>query len=115
MEERNIRIFLTANPNTWGVEWNCQGVGHFIFDEYPPTEVWAILKENPMYKFTKMMKMYMRDPEVKELQKRLGMALVFQTGYFFTLTKLAVQKYQKSKGLKPDGICGPLTILELNK
>lgn len=36
-------------------------------------------------------------------------------GIFGPLTKQAVQEFQKSKGLKPDGVVGPITWAELKK
>ena len=66
-----------------------------------------------MYKFTKTMKYGDKNNEVKELQKRLQ--VIPQSGWFGPLTKRAVQAYQRSKLLVPDGICGKFTMRELNK
>lgn len=101
--------------NTWGILWDWQGIANIIHSTYPPTEVWTTLKINPMFQFTKTLKFGIRDPEVKELQKRLNMYSWNQTGFFGVLTKSAVIKYQKSKGLVPDGICGPKTLAVLNQ
>jgi peptidoglycan hydrolase-like protein with peptidoglycan-binding domain len=98
--------------NTWGKTYCRNGSIDIIFNTYMPTEIWTILDTSPMFKFTKTMKFGMTDPQVKELQKRLS---VIQTGFFGLLTLSAVKKYQISKGLKGDGIVGPLTLAELNK
>lgn len=47
-----------------------------------------------------------RGPEVEKLQQKLGIGV---DGKFGNDTYKAVVKYQKSKGLKPDGIVGPKT------
>jgi peptidoglycan hydrolase-like protein with peptidoglycan-binding domain len=57
---------------------------------------------------------------VRWIQQRL-VSLGFSVGktgadsYFGTNTLLAVKKFQASKGLKQDGIVGPLTITQLLK
>lgn len=57
---------------------------------------------------------------VRWIQKRL-IALGFSSGiagadsFFGPDTLLAVQYFQTSRGLKPDGIVGPLTIVQLLK
>ncbi len=101
--------------NTWGTLWDWSGCANIIHSLYPPTEVWMILKNNPMFQFTKTLKFGMRDNDVKELQKRLNMLSIFQTGYFGILTLRAVKNYQKNHQLVPDGVVGPLTRAELNK
>jgi len=65
-----------------------------------------------LYKFNKNLGYGMKDPDVVELQKRLG---VIQTGYFGTLTYQAVVNYQLRSGIVPTGFVGPLTISKLNK
>ena len=101
--------------NTWSSEWDWSGCANIIHSLYPPTECWTTLKTNPMFQFTKTLKFGMRDPDVKELQKRLNMSTIFQTGYFGILTLSAVKNYQKSHNLSVDGICGPLTRASLNQ
>lgn len=99
--------------NSWGTTVGEKGWQWLSEDHMPFIwSAWTLVKDFPKFQFTKTLKLYSTDPEVKELQRRLG---VVTTGFFFTLTKLAVQKYQKSKGLVPDGIVGPLTRAELNK
>ena len=57
---------------------------------------------------------------VRWLQNRL-IALGFNCGktgadsYFGLKTLVAIKNFQVSRGLKPDGIVGPLTIVELLK
>ncbi len=65
----------------------------------------------PKHVFYKTLKLGMRDPEVKELQKVLG---VIQTGYFGTLTLQAVETFQAKHALVIDGIVGPNTNKALN-
>lgn len=45
-------------------------------------------------------------PHVKYLQKKLGMSVASQTGYFGPLTLAAVKTFQRRHGLKPDGVVG---------
>jgi len=97
--------------NTWGTLWCRKGCADIIHSMYAPTEAWTILKQNPMFKFTKTLRFGMRDNEVKELQKRLQ---VIQTGYFGILTRNAVKKYQNNNGLVADGIVGHFTRDMLN-
>lgn len=54
--------------------------------------------------------------EVKEIQKKLkslGYMTAGATGYYGTQTQQAVYNFQKAKGLKADGKCGPATQLAL--
>lgn len=46
---------------------------------------------------------------VRELQRRLGMPANLRTGYFGEQTDGYVRSFQRSKGLKADGIVGPKT------
>ena len=59
-----------------------------------------------------------RGPEVTELQKRLsqlGYGIGTADGVFGAKTKAAVQRFQKERGLKVDGIAGTQTINELKR
>jgi len=64
------------------------------------------------YKFSQTLKLGSRGIDVKMLQKKL---LIKVDGKFGKETKLAVIAFQISKGLKGDGIVGPLTNNKLNK
>ncbi|KKW43542.1 MAG: hypothetical protein UY93_C0002G0138 [Parcubacteria group bacterium GW2011_GWA1_56_13] len=68
--------------------------------------------------FTKALTVGVRDADVTALQQYLtdnGFYSGPVTGYFGTLTKAAVQIYQKEKGIAQTGVVGPLTRAELNK
>lgn len=54
----------------------------------------------------KILKYGCKTDAVKELQKLLGMEEKYQTGYFGPITKGKVTEFQKSNGLKVDGIVG---------
>ena len=101
--------------NTWGTKWCMQGQADIIHSMYAPTESWTILRENPMFKFTKTLYFGMRNPEVKKLQKRLNMPTWLNTGYFWLITRKYVKNYQRSKGLVADGIVGSRTRASLNQ
>lgn len=99
--------------NTWGPTWCLEGSADINWDNYKMNEAFVDLLENPMFKFTKTMKLYDKNDDVKELQKRLQ--VLPTSGWFGPLTKRAVVKYQLAHNLVGDGIVGPLTIKELNK
>ena len=61
----------------------------------------------------KILKYGCKNDAVKELQKLLGMEEKYQTGYFGPITKGKVTEFQKSNGLKVDGIVGPKTYTVL--
>lgn len=70
-------------------------------------------------KFTRNMKIGDRHEEVRELQvflKALGFYPTNSaaTGYFGTVTKSAVIKFQLSRSLVGDGVVGPITLAALN-
>jgi len=100
--------------NTWSSAWDIQGTANINWSTYPPTEAWVILKSNPMFKFTQTMKFGSRGNEVKELQKRLNMPTILNTGFFGTITKKYVMNYQKAHNLIPDGVVGKNTRDSLN-
>src|SRR3954449_9426164 len=51
-----------------------------------------------------------RGTNVKRLQRKLS---VQPSGYYGSLTKTAVKRFQKRKGLKADGVAGPDTLAKL--
>lgn len=59
----------------------------------------------------------MKSEDVLELQmklKKIGLLSVEPSGYFGSLTVQAVKAFQTSKGLKADGIAGPMTLRKLS-
>ncbi len=67
----------------------------------------------PPYVFTKVLRYGMFSGDVKMLQMKLGGLTT--DGWFGLATLKAVKTFQSSHGLKPDGVVGPLTNVELNK
>lgn len=65
--------------------------------------------------FKNDLRILMRNEEVRELQRRIGMIPENQTGYFGPITFLAVQKYQRDHQILATGFVGPLTRASLNK
>jgi len=63
--------------------------------------------------FTKDLTIGSSGAEVTALQEKLGVTPA--TGYFGSLTKAAVVKYQKENGINATGFVGPLTRASLNK
>lgn len=63
------------------------------------------------FQFTRNLWLGMKNNDVLELQKRLG---VIQTGLFGTLTFSAVRAYQKAHAIPTTGFVGPLTRANLN-
>lgn len=100
-EFHNTRNWFTAHPMNF----------NFEIPIVPPT---------PTFTFTKTMKIGDQNNEVKQLQlylQKLGFYPVNSTatGYFGGVTRKAVIAFQLARGLVGDGICGPKTLLELNK
>ncbi|KXZ40301.1 Peptidoglycan-binding (PGRP) domain of peptidoglycan hydrolases-containing protein [Alkalithermobacter thermoalcaliphilus JW-YL-7 = DSM 7308] len=66
---------------------------------------------------SRVIRMGMSGEEVSNLQRRLKELGYFNhniTGYFGTITKAAVQNFQRDSGIAADGIVGPQTINALN-
>ena len=93
-----------------------------------PAQVPSVIVNNEknQFKFTKTIKLGTSNAEVKKLQEFLdsnGFGLTKgepvargQEAFSFNqLSKNALIKFQKSKGLKPDGIFGPLTRKAVNE
>ncbi len=105
--------------NSWGTSWGVKGDGYFGEDYMP--NVYAIgtaidadraTPEVTKTKFLKDLRYGMTDPDVKALQKVLG---VVQTGYFGILTLAAVKKYQRDHNIFPQaGFVGSITRSSLN-
>lgn len=69
------------------------------------------------YIFTLNLSLGSSGPEVTALQTRLvslGLLSVTPTGYYGSLTQTAVMAYQRSKGIAPLGVVGPMTRASLN-
>ena len=65
---------------------------------------------------TQVLKSEMKGSSIKQLQQRLKELGYFNnntTGYFGSITKSAVKRFQKDKGLVTDGIVGPKTFSAL--
>ncbi|MFF2498403.1 peptidoglycan-binding protein [Peribacillus sp. NPDC058075] len=82
--------------------------------------VTGLLLSNPLVSNAALgdrtLKSGMTHTDVKQLQENLKKKGYFKTDtttYFGTVTKSAVVKFQKSKGLKADGIVGPNTYIAL--
>lgn len=102
--------------NTWGATWDKGGTADINQDEYKMVEAWSILKTAPPvppYVFTKDLWFGMTDPDVVQLQIRLGVSPT--STHFGPLTREAVIAYQGMHGLPTTGYVGPLTRAVLNK
>jgi peptidoglycan hydrolase-like protein with peptidoglycan-binding domain len=111
---------LEGIENSWSNQWNEAGYAEYNLSNYAPLQVICIddymVDFNPnqpvQFKFNKDMSYGQTNPDILQLQKRLG---VIQTGYFGTLTRAAVVKYQQSHNIVPAvGYCGILTRTSLN-
>ncbi len=71
------------------------------------------------YQFTRALSYGRSGDDVRALQERLTAEGVYTgpiTGYFGSMTRAAVKKYQTLKGIRPvSGIVGPLTLAALNQ
>ncbi len=70
------------------------------------------------FNFTKTLRRGMRDSDVGELQKQLRSEGFFtyptNTGFFGSVTQVAVKAFQAKYGIKQIGIVGPITRKQLN-
>lgn len=74
---------------------------------------WLVDLDRPLYLTTP----YLRGPDVMEIQERLielGYATGGIDGFYGPLTVRAVQNFQKTRGINPDGIVGLVTLAELS-
>jgi hypothetical protein len=113
-------VDLEGILNSWSDQWDEGGYGEYNLSNYAPLQVICIddyaVDFNPEtvlpFKFNKDMSYGQTNPDIVQLQKRLG---VIQTGYFGVLTRAAVIAYQKAHNIVPSvGYCGILTRTSLN-
>ncbi len=99
--------------NSWGDDVGVDGFQYIGVEHVAWIwSCWTLVKDFPLFKFTKTLMFGSFNDDVKQLQKRLG---VMQTGFFGLLTRSAVKKYQTEHHLVSDGVVGPMTRAELNK
>ena len=113
---------LEGIENSWSERWNEGGYGEYNLSNYAPLQVICIddytVDFNPhtnpvQFKFTKDMWFGQTNPDVKQLQARLG--VIPTSGYFGNLTRQAVIRYQVSHHIVPAvGYAGILTRTSLN-
>ena len=111
---------LEGLENSWSDVWDEKGYAEYNLSNYAPLQVICIddpsVDFNPsaptQFKFNKDLYYGQTNPDIVQLQKRLG---VIQTGYFGVLTRAAVVQYQKAHNIAPAvGYCGILTRTSLN-
>ena len=122
-------ILMQFLANTWGSEWNNQGVGYTDFNIYKPTEAWVVLETLPPlppFQFRNDLAYSMTSNDVKVLQQILNKnpqtqvsvtgdgSLGHETNYFGNLTLAAVKKFQALNHLPATGYVGTLTRALLN-
>ncbi len=92
----------------------------------PVTNVVTPISTNNIVKLNRILRRGVIGEDVRSLQKKLNEkgylvaksgagSVGKETNLFGLLTRMAVIKFQKSKGLVADGIVGPLTQIELEK
>lgn len=120
-------ISVTATDSN-GITSTAQITLTVIENNTPPTPIYIYTNPSPnssattntktTFTFTKALSLGSKGAEVIELQKRLkseGYYTGPTNGSFGPLTKAAVMKYQKAKGLSQLGSVGPGTRAALNK
>lgn len=99
--------------DSWGPHYGKGGVRIITEDFLKARNFYAgYVTSLPNYIFTKTLRFGSRGIDVKKLQEKLNVKI---DGIFGSITQNAVEKFQSSHGLVPDGIVGPLTNKELNK
>jgi hypothetical protein len=116
--------------DSWGPNYG-KGGQRIITEDFHNTRNWFVahpmnfqfeiseIPETVTFQFTLNMKFGDKNNDVMELQKRLQILGYYPinsatTGYFGSVTKASVVKYQKAHNLTPDGSVGPLTRRSLN-
>jgi hypothetical protein len=117
---------MLEHANTWGIEWDMQGVAHTNHAVYQCTEAWIpyyqpliiVPPKKLGYQFTTNFGYFsLRFLDVYNLQKTLvaqGFATFKPTGFFGTLTLEAVKAFQVAHSIEPTGFVGPLSRAVLN-
>ena len=112
---------LEGLENSWSEQWNEKGFAEYNLANYQPVQAICIddpaIDFNPTGKFLflKDLQFGMTDPDVVQLQIRLGFSHAYQTGYFGNLTKAAVIAYQKANNITlAIGYVGQITRAKLN-
>lgn len=107
--------------NSWSDKWALNGNGYAIYNQYAPTEAYAILSETPVIPkvliFNQQMGVNSVGAQVMLLQQTLvagGYGNFTPTGFFGPKTKQAVINYQKAHNILTTGYVGPLTLASLN-
>lgn len=112
---------LEGIENSWSDAWNEKGYAEYNLNNYRPQQALCIddptIDFNPpvvqKFKFMKDLYYGMTDPDVKQLQIRLGVTQ--QTNYFGIITREAMIQYQLAHGITPPfGYCGIKTRTILN-
>jgi hypothetical protein len=112
---------LEGIQNSWGDSWDERGFAEYNLSNYSPVQ--AICIDDPLidfnpsasFKFMKDLYYGMTDPDVKQLQIRLGMPIKYQTSYFGTITLAYAISYQITHGIVPQwGYVGLKTRSLLN-
>lgn len=121
--------FDFGGPNSWSRTWcpdnEKQEAGYYWFNFGDQkgywTEAWVIAKPSDKYIFNKDLTMGSTGPDVVALQKYLvanGFMVMpegVSYGYFGSITKAAVARYQTKYGIEPTaGYFGPITRGHLN-
>jgi peptidoglycan hydrolase-like protein with peptidoglycan-binding domain len=110
---------LEGLENSWSNQWDEGGYAEYNLSNYAPLQVICIddytVDFNPHslpFKFNKDMSYGQTNPDIKQLQIRLG--VYPQSGYFGPITFRAVKAYQIAHGIISTGYAGPLTRNILN-
>lgn len=118
----NINPNYIYFPNSWSDKWGLNGWGWFdeTYLQYvkemlilvPPAT--PITPNPPKYQFTTNFGFGTTSADVHQLQIRIGMPVVYQTGYFGVVTFFAVCAFQFRNNITPTGYCGVKTCTLLN-
>lgn len=105
--------------NSWGKDVGSNGYQWLNEDHI--NDIWDCwtVSFNKQYQFTETLSFGSKNSHVGMLQKKLKELGFFPkdqsiTNYYGIKTRRAVIDFQKSRGLKADGVCGILTLTELN-
>lgn len=108
---------LFTIPNTWGPLWCRNGNADIIWNNYKPTEAWAIMKYPVIERFDTNLSFGQSGDMVVNLQNALKIKGFFNyssTGYFGVISWFAVKAFQKAYALPTTGYFGPLSRACMN-